>query len=236
MSNRILFYGMTQGTGALLAEHLLSRGFRLRAVVRNPTRLQGLQQKVEVVQGDLTQPDTLRGAAVGIDQIVFTAGVTQRPAPEALIKATEYEGVRAALDAAKQDGFHGRFLYMTSLGVNKPSFMSWLLNKIKGNTLVWRREAEAAIKASGLPYTIVRAGILVNEPEGKRPLIISQGDQPLGLGTRVARADIAALFVELLTRPHPQHTLIEAVAGPGQGHTHWEGVFNGLRPDTRLVS
>ncbi len=61
------------------------------------------------------------------------ARVTRRPAGERVIKAVEYDGVRAALAAAQGDGFRGQVLYMTALGVNRPSFMGWVLNRIKGN-------------------------------------------------------------------------------------------------------
>lgn len=166
MSSRILLYGGTRGTGALLAKRLVARGHQVRAFVRDAARRTGLPAGVDVVAGDLTQPGTPRRAASGMDALVFTAGVTRRPAGERVIKAVEYDGVRAALAAAQGDGFRGQVLYLTAVGVNRPSFMGWVPNRIKGNTLVWRRKAEEAIAASGFPYVIVRAGMLTDSPPG----------------------------------------------------------------------
>jgi uncharacterized protein YbjT (DUF2867 family) len=236
MGERILLYGATRGTGALIAERLLARGYALRILVRDPEHTPAFSGTVEIVQGDLTRPETLVGATRGVEQVVFTAGVTQRPANEALIKAVEYDGVCAALRAAKSDGFGGRFQYMTSLGVHRPSWMGWVLNRVKGNTLVWRRAAEEAIQSSGLPSTIVRAGILVDAPGGSRPVTLSQGDQPLTLGTRIARADVADLFVHLIVRPTRGPNVVEAVWGAGQGMTDWEKALDALTPNTHPVS
>jgi len=221
MTDRILLYGGARGTGALLAQRLVARGRFVRAVVRDEAGRAEPPQGLEVIAGDLTRPETLRGAATGMDQLVMMAGVTQRPASERVIKAVEYEGVRAALAAAQADGFRGRVLYMTALGVNRPSFMGWVLNRIKGNTLVWRREAEEAIRASGLPYVIVRAGLLTNSQSGRRPAVLSTGDKPLSLGTRVSRGDVAELFVHLVESRRGGRTVLEVVEGPGHGGTDW---------------
>jgi hypothetical protein len=53
---------------------------------------------------------------------------------EKLIKATEYDGVRNVIAAARVTGFAGRFLYMTSSGATTRSLATILLNLYKGNT------------------------------------------------------------------------------------------------------
>ena len=95
-------------------------------------------------------------------------------AREQLIVATEYQGVLNVLAAARQAGFRGRFLYMTAIGVITPSLSAALLNLFKGNTLRWRRRVEDDIRASGVDYTIIRAGVLLNSPGGKRAIEVSQ--------------------------------------------------------------
>lgn len=222
MSSRILLYGGTRGTGGLLAQRLVARGHYVRVVVRDAARRAGLPAGVEVVAGDLTMPESLRGAAAGMDALVFTAGVTQRPAGEQVIKSVEYEGVRASLAAAHGDGFRGRVLYMTALGVNRPSFMGWVLNRIKGNTLVWRRKAEEVIRASGLPYVIVRAGMLTDAPSGRRVALLTTGDRPLSFGTRIPRSDVAELFLHLIESGRGGRTVLEVVEGQESGATDWD--------------
>jgi RHS repeat-associated protein len=64
---------------------------------------------VEVVVGDITKADTLPDAIKDVDHVIFTAGVTQRPAGERLTSATEYDGVKNAITTARKTGFNGRF-------------------------------------------------------------------------------------------------------------------------------
>jgi uncharacterized protein YbjT (DUF2867 family) len=113
---------------------------------------------VDVVPGDVTRSDTLSSAVKDIAHLIFTAGVATGPAREKRIVATEYQGVLNILATARQAGFTGRFLYMTSIGVTRPSFSAALLNLVKGNTLRWRRRVEDEIRTSGVDYTIIRAG------------------------------------------------------------------------------
>lgn len=231
MSHRILIYGASQGTGALIAERLLSAGYDVRAVVRSPQSATRLPRGVEVVHGDLTRPESLRGAARDVADIVVTAGVSRPPATASLVRTVEYEGVRAALEAAREDGFRGRFLYMTSLGVNRSSALTWLLNRVKGNTLSWRRQVEALVRESGLDYTIVRAGILLNAPSGTHPLEVTQGDRKLTFGTRVARSDVADLFVALIQAERPHRSTVEVIWGRHDSPMAWRTAIGALIDD-----
>src|SRR5213594_1734192 len=151
VNQRVLVIGATQGTGYLIVNLLLRDGYRVRALARNEAKAkEKLSSPVEVVVGDITKLNTLPTAMKDVDHIMFTAGVTQRPASERLIIATEYEGVKNTLAAARNARFTGRFLYMTSIGVAKPSLGATLLNLVKGNKLKWRKLAEEEIRRSGL--------------------------------------------------------------------------------------
>jgi len=169
-----------------------------------------------MMAGDITKPETLRPAFAGVRHAVFTAGVhSGHPAREARIKATEYDGVLNTLAAARHAGFTGRFLYMTSSGVTARSFATFALNLYKGNTLVWRRRAEDAIRDSGLDYTIIRAGVLLNAAGGQRAIVITQQPLPLSPRYRIARADVADVFVAAMEHPRASRATFEVVWGTG---------------------
>src|SRR6266849_6223807 len=179
ISPRVLVIGATQGTGYQIATRLLQEGYRVRALARNQAKAKRtLSSLVDVVAGDITKAGTLPDAIKGVDYVIFTAGVTQRPTGERLIIATEYDGVRNTITAARNTGFSGRFLYMTSIGGMKSSLAAILLNLIQRNTLKWRRYAEDEIRRSGLDYTIVRAGFLTNSPGARRAIEVSQRRYP----------------------------------------------------------
>ncbi|MGH7693407.1 MAG: NAD(P)H-binding protein, partial [Gemmatimonadaceae bacterium] len=194
----VLVFGGSRGTGLLIAQRLLRDGVAVRVLARNPTEARArLGPSCEIVAGDLTQPETLPRPIEGVTHVVFTAGRRSgRPTSEKNIRDTEYLGVVNTLEAAREVGFSGRFLYMTSSGVTSRSFWAWALNIYKGNTLLWRRRAEEAIRASDVDYTVIRAGFLLNRPGGHRAILITQKDLPLSLlRYRIAREDVAETFV-----------------------------------------
>lgn len=231
--DRILLAGGTRGTGLLIAQLLQSKGYRVRALARNPARAAArLGSAVEVIAGDVTKADTLPPAVRDASHIIYTAGVRSgRFAREPLVKATDYQGVVNTLAAARTAGLSGRFLYLTSIGATTPSFSAALLNVLKGNTLAWRSRAEAELRASGLDYTVIRAGFLLNRPGGRRAVEVSQGALPLAPRYRIARADVAEALVEALEHPHASRATFEVVWGRGGRREDWSALFSRLKPD-----
>ena len=231
--NRLItVIGGTSGTGLLIVKLLQAKGVPVRVLARHPERAaRRLGSGVEIVQGDLTQEHTLPAIVKDSSAIIVTAGVPSgHVAGEALVKATDYQGVLNTLAAARVTGFEGRFLYMTSIGVGTPSIAGSLLNLIKGKTLAWRYRLEDVIRRSGLDYTIVRAGFLTNAPPGRRAVELSQNALPLAPRYRIARADVAELFVAALDHPKASHTTLEAVSRKGQ-REDWNTLLSRLSPD-----
>lgn len=240
MSERkpILVIGGTRGTGLLIAQLLIRQGAPVRVLARDPARAATrLDRVIDIVPGDITRPSTLASAVAGVSAIVLTAGCRSgRPAREARIQATEYDGVRNVIAAALMTDFSGRLLYMTASGVSRRSASTVFLNLYKGNTLVWRRRAEAAIRESGLEYTIVRAGFLLNRPGGRHSLLVTQAALPLSIRYRIARADVAEGFVAALEHPGASRTTFEVVWGKGRARQPWSKLLTGLRADAELVA
>jgi uncharacterized protein YbjT (DUF2867 family) len=229
----ILVIGGTRGTGLLIARLLHQRGVPVRVLARDRTRaITVLDGAVDVVSGDVTKPDTLVPAMDGARHIIFTAGCRSGyPVREAQIKATEYEGILNTLAATEHRGFTGRFLYMTSSGLTIPSLSTVCLNLWKGNTLTWRRRVEHEIRASGLAYTIIRTGILLNRPGGQHRIEVTQAPLPLSLRYRIARADVAQVFVAALEHPKAARATFEVVWGPRGRQENWGGLLGQLEPD-----
>ena len=234
----ILIIGGTRGTGLLIAKILDRQGRPVRVLARDPIRAaERLGSTVQVVAGDLTKEDSLPPALDAIAHIIFTAGCRSgRPFREAKIKATEYHGVLHVLAAAQRSDFSGRFLYMTSSGVMTRSFWTFCLNTYKGNTLKWRRRAEDKIRASGLDYTIIRTGVLLNRAGGQRALKVTPDPLPLSPRYRIARADVAEAFVAALDHPRTTRTSFEIVWSRGNRRETWPVLFERLTPDPGPLS
>lgn len=233
----ILIIGGTRGTGLLIARLLASQQRTVRVLARNPLRAAAvLGPDVEVLPGDLTKKETLPHAIEQARHIILTAGCRSgHPAREARIKATEYDGVLNTLSAARSAGFRGRLLYMTSSGVTTDSLLSACLNIYKGNTLVWRRRAEDAIRESSVDYTIIRAGMLLNRRPGERAIRLTQEALPLSIRYRIARADVADVFLGALREPRTSRTTFEVVWDRSQPEETWPVLLSKLKPDSEPI-
>jgi len=229
----VLVIGGTRGTGLLIAHSLQRQGVPVRVLARNPPNARTrLGPSFELITGDITQQDTLPRALESATHVVFTAGWRSgRPAMEKHIRETEYGGVVNTLAAAQRVGFGGRFLYMTASSVTSRSWATVLLNLYKGNTLVWRERAEHEIRGSGLEYTIIRAGILLNRPRGQRAVVVTQRPLPLSIRYRIARADVADVFVAALNHPRAVRSTFEVVWGDGPPRDSLPTLLDQLKPD-----
>ena len=229
----VLLIGATRSTGLLAARVLQQRKVPVRILARNPAAAREIiGTDAEIVFGDVTKKETLVSAFHGVSQVVFTAGVRSgRFAREAVVKATEYDGVLNAIAAARVQGFRGRFVYMTSIGVRRRSIFASALNVWKGNTLLWRRRAENAIRFSGLDYAIVRVAFLLNRPAHQRAIRVSQDESPLTFRECIARGDVAEALVETLFHPNTARTTFEIKRDKGPSRSDLSVLFNGLKSD-----
>jgi len=229
----VLMIGGTRGTGLLIAQRLQRQGVPVRILARSPVRARArLGPTFDLIAGDITQQETIPRALEGTTHVVFTAGCRSgRFTTEQRIRETEYGGVVNTLAAVQQVGFAGRFLYMTASGVTSRSWATVLLNLYKGNTLVWRERAEHAIRGSRLEYTIIRAGILLNRPGGQRAIVVTQRPLPLAMRYRIARADVADVFVAALGHPRANRATFEVVWGDGPPRDSLPVLLDQLKPD-----
>ena len=233
----MLVIGGTRGTGKLIVERLCAASSPVRVLARDPVRAgRVLPATADVVKGDLTHRDSLLAATRSVAHIVFTAGCRSGyPATESRVRAVEYEGVLSTLAAAVANGFAGRFLYMTSIGVDRPSVASRLLNLYKGNALRWRRRAEDAIRASGLDYVTIRAGFLLNGEGGRRELRVSQEALPLQPSYRITRSDVADVLLACLGHPATTRATFELVFGSGVRRTPIATLLDQVRQDRASI-
>ena len=116
------------------------------------------------------------------------------------------------------------------------SFWTFCLNTYKGNTLKWRRRAEDKIRASGLDYTIIRTGVLLNRAGGQHALKVTPDPLPLSPRYRIARADVAEAFVAALDHPRTTRTSFEIVWSRGNRRETWPVLFERLTPDPGPLS
>ena len=122
MAKLALVTGATGFVGSHLVDALLTGGMRVRCMVRRNPPYEWLDETaVEIVHGDLTDPEALRKAVGGVDLIYHAAAVTWA-ARAADYERVNAEGTRKLLYAVQQyaPGL-SRFVYISSQAAGGPS-------------------------------------------------------------------------------------------------------------------
>jgi uncharacterized protein YbjT (DUF2867 family) len=116
----ILVVGGTGDLGSRIVRKLVDGGHRVRCLVRSGSRTAELADLgVELVVGDLRDPESLRPACVGVSTVVASAtAIGRRLAGEkdTSIGEVDGHGMAALVDAAEAAGVE-RFVYVSYAGV-----------------------------------------------------------------------------------------------------------------------
>ncbi|MDH5254371.1 MAG: SDR family oxidoreductase [Gammaproteobacteria bacterium] len=223
---KVLVAGATGQTGQLIVRELLAGGYEVRALVRDTAKArQVLGDRVELVQGDIKDPATLGAAFAGTDAVISAVGARGAKGPDRP-EAIDYQGVRNLVDAAVTARSR-QFVLVSSRSVTQPDNP---LNRLFGNVLIWKLKGEDALRASGVPYTVVRPGGLTNGPGGDKDLVFEQGDT-VSAQTTITRADVARICVQALKYPEARNRTFETSARAGAPVTDWRAKFAALKPD-----
>jgi uncharacterized protein YbjT (DUF2867 family) len=209
----VLVVGATGSIGRLVVAEAVRKGHAVRALARDPDKARRLFPDVEVVVGDLTRPDTLTAAVDRVDAIVFTHG--SDGGSKAGAERVDYGGVRSVLAAL--GGRSVRIALMTAIGVTN---REGDYNR-RTQAHDWKRRGERLVRASGLPYTIVRPGWFDYNTSDEHRLVLLQGDRRQAGDSSdgaVARRQIAEVLVASLTSDGALRKSFELVAthGPAQ--------------------
>jgi uncharacterized protein YbjT (DUF2867 family) len=180
----------------------------------------------ECIVGDLTKPATLVAAVEGIDAIVFTHGGDS--GGKAAAEQVDYGGVRNVLRAL--GGRTARIALMTAIGVTDRTGAFNRATQIHD----WKRRGERLVRASGLPYTIVRPGWFDLQTADQHRLEFLQGDTRHAGDPSdgvISRRQIAQVLVASLTSDAALRKTFELVAEPGAAPKDLEPLFAALQAD-----
>ena len=187
-----------------LAKLLSDSGHEVRALIRNVKHADDVREAGAVpVEGDLEVKEDYSDWVRGADVVVFAAGAGPGSGPER--KRTVDLGAAIKLrDAAVAEGAT-RYLMVSSMGAGDPASASEEMRPYQEA----KHDADEAVMASDLVWTIVRPGGLTDDP-GAGTVSVAES---LGRYGQVTRDDVAAVLAGCLDEPATERRVFEVLAG-----------------------
>jgi uncharacterized protein YbjT (DUF2867 family) len=187
-----------------LAKLLSARGDAVRSLIRNPGHEAGVHATgAEPVVADMEALGDLAEFVDGADAVVFAAGAGPGSGPERK-RTVDLGAAVKLLDGARRTGVR-RYLMVSAMGAADPAAGSEAMRPY----LEAKAQADAALAASDLEWTIVRPGGLTDDPgTGLVELAPSLGRR----GT-ITRDDVAAVLVGCLDEPRTVRATFDLLQG-----------------------
>lgn len=212
-SKLILVTGATGYVGGRLAPKLLEAGYRVRCLVRDPSRLQGRSwlKRVEVVQGDALNPAELAEAMKGVSVAYYLVHGKQGGKDSA---ERDLQAARNFAQAAEDENIE-QIIYLGEL-VDPTANLSPYLRS--------RHETGFTLRHGKVPVTEIRAGMIIGSGSAlfemvryltEREPILTCPAWFFSQAQPIAIRDVLAYLVDTLKTPDAIGRVIE-VGGPSR--------------------
>ena len=193
---KLAVFGATGKTGLAVVEQALEKGYQVTAFVRNPDGFPIKNDNIKLIAGDVFDAESVAKAVQGQDAIVCALGAGQ-DLKKTTVRTTGTVNIVAAM---KEYGVK-RLFAVTAMGVGESWNTLSLINKFFFAVLLKssrddHETQEAAVKESGLDWTIVRPSGLTDEP---RTGVYNTGENIPAKTSKIPRADVADLIIKELT-------------------------------------
>jgi len=221
----VLVAGATGRTGRLVVSNLLDQGYPVRALVRDVEHgAEILGDGVELAKGDVRDVDSLREAMQGALSLIITIG-SSRNNPSNGPEFVDYGGVKNLVQAAADVSMQ-QIVLVSSAGVTHEDHV---LNQMFDNVLIWKLRGEDVLRASGVDYTIIRPGGLMDTAGDETAVVFEQGDRKLtGM---ISRENVALVCIAALRIPGARNRTFEVFGSEEQAPNDWTNLYRSLKPD-----
>ncbi|MCC9311211.1 NAD(P)H-binding protein [Kitasatospora sp. RB6PN24] len=229
MDNPVVVVGGTGRVGRIIVQRLLERRESVRAIGRSGHRARRhLAPGAAFSEGDVRVPKTLTAPLAGCSAVVYCVEPgTENHGPDRP-ETTMYQGVGNVLAAATAGANRPHVVLVSQLHATHQGHP---LNAY-GRLLSWRFAGEDLLRESGLPYTVVRPGWLIDDRAAGHRVRLDQGDQGTG---QVTRDDVAESCVQALYTPAARGVTFEIFNEPGTPLPSWRDAFGALSWDRTPV-
>jgi uncharacterized protein YbjT (DUF2867 family) len=180
---RVLVLGGTGTVGSQVVQYLLDKDVEVSVLTREAAKAATLPRGVEPLIGDLREPETARSIFKGIESVFLL---------NANGPSEFHEGLMA-VSGARLAGVK-RLVYLSAMGIEKAPYVPHFAAKLG---------VEAAVKGSGIEYTILRPNNFYQNDQMFREPLLNFGVYPMPLGragiSRVDTRDVADAAAIALT-------------------------------------
>lgn len=145
----ILVTGATGYIGGRLVPRLIEKGYNVRCMARDVTRLEGRWQNAEIVYGDVHSPDSIHNALENIDVAYYL--IHSMSAGEDKFVKMDEQAAKNFSEVAKSKGVK-RIIYLGGLGSDDDKLSPHLKS---------RQNTGEMLRSSGISVTEFRAGMIV---------------------------------------------------------------------------
>jgi uncharacterized protein YbjT (DUF2867 family) len=188
----LVVFGATGPSGQAVIEAALEAHHHVRAFARRPEALAAFDQRIEVAQGDVRDPEAVRRAVRGADAVLSALGAGRNLGPTTVMS----EGTRNIVAAMQAEGVR-RLLAVTSAMVTPTGTEPWLFRKVGmymlRNIHADHLRLEDIVKASDLDWTLVRPPRLTMG--NARGVYRLARDAGVPSGSTISRADLGRFMV-----------------------------------------
>ncbi|PIE79931.1 MAG: NAD-dependent dehydratase, partial [Chloroflexi bacterium] len=143
--NKVLLAGATGYLGRFITQELIARNFETRIVVRNKEKVNIKAPNLEIIEAQVTEPESLKDICKDIDVVISTVGIT-RQKDGLTYMDVDYQANVNLIDEAKGNVVK-KFIYISVFNGDK-------LRHTKGGEA--KEKLADYLKSSGLDYCIIR--------------------------------------------------------------------------------
>jgi uncharacterized protein YbjT (DUF2867 family) len=188
-SGSVLVFGGTSGTGFEAVKALVAMKEQVTVVTHGNADNSTLKAMgVTVVSGDAMKPETLKEVFKATPYRVVISTIGKRkdePNPD-------FEGNKNIIDAAKAIGIP-RFILVTMIGDgDSEKALPWFIRLFFKEAMINKTLAEGYLRDSGLEYTVIRPGALLNKPSSGKAVLMAD---PMKYSA-IARVDLGKLIAD----------------------------------------
>lgn len=187
----ITIFGASGMIGRLVVAQALAAGHDVTAFTRDAARVTTEHDRLQVVEGDVTDPAACLPVVKDADAVLVALGAGRKG-------EVREAGTRAVVEAMEQSG-GGRLVCQSTIGVgsSRPN-LNWWWKYVMFGALLRPAYAdhvrqERVVEESDLDWTIVRPSAFADESPG--PVRHGFGGSETGLRLKIGRPDVAAFLL-----------------------------------------